>query len=104
MAFPKLTKIVSDNRLFNQLQDQLKTFTDAVSNKPHLDSIILPNISLKTGDNLVPHKLGRNLDGWKLIRKRGAADIYDTQDSAQFPNLYLYLHSSADVSVDLEVH
>lgn len=70
---------------------------------PANNSIILKNVQLAIGTNTINHKLGRNLQGWFIVRKRGSADIYDTQDSNQMPNLTLTLVSDAIVTVDLAV-
>lgn len=70
---------------------------------PANNSLILKNQSLVTGANVINHKLGRKLQGWKLVRIRSAANIYDNQDFNQMPQLTLYLVSDADVVVDIEV-
>ena len=70
---------------------------------PVLQNNILKNVSLASGDNVINHKLGRNLVGWQIIRVRAAAIIYDKQDSNQTPNLTLVLNASAPVVVDLAV-
>lgn len=70
---------------------------------PQNNSSILRSVSLVVGANVVNHLLGRPLQGWKIVRQRAAASIYDTQDSNQTPALTLQLTSSAAVSVDIEV-
>ena len=70
---------------------------------PVLQNNILKNISLSAGDNVINHKLGRKLQGWRFTRVRAAATTYDKQDSNKTPELTLVLNSSADVVVDIEV-
>lgn len=70
---------------------------------PTNQGLILQEVELTTGNNVVNHLLGRNLQGWFLVRKRAAAEIYDTQDDNSMPNLTLQLNTNADVSVDLFV-
>jgi len=70
---------------------------------PTLQSSVLKNVELVIGTNVINHKLGRVLQGWSLSRKRGPANIYDTQDSNQTPQLTLVLVSDAVVSIDLTV-
>lgn len=70
---------------------------------PANNSILLKNIQLAVGTNVINHKLGRNLQGWSIVRKRASADLYDTQDTNQMPNLTLTLVSDAIVTVDLMV-
>lgn len=64
---------------------------------------ILKNVSLFTGVNVINHKLAKPLQGWFLLRKRAACNLYDTQDSNQTPQFTLELVSDADASVDIGV-
>ena len=84
-------------------QDRWAAQLDPVLALPQSQSIILKNVALINGTTVVNHKLGRNLQGWKIIRLRASATIYDNQDSNQTPNLTLILVSNAAVTVDLEV-
>lgn len=70
---------------------------------PPNNGLILKEIALVTGTNVINHRLGRNLQGWKSTRVRAQASLYDLQDSNQTPGLTLVLVSDADVVVDLEV-
>lgn len=84
-------------------RDRWASQLDPLLAKPTSSSIILKNVSLAAGTTVVNHLLGRVLQGWKLVRVRSAATIYDEQDSNQTPNLTLVLNSSAAVIVDIEV-
>lgn len=88
---------------WTQAQDRWATFLNPVIDNVANQSILLQNVSLVAGNNVINHKLGRKLQGWKTVRVRAAATIYDTQDSNQTPQLTLNLFSSAPVVVDLEV-
>lgn len=70
---------------------------------PANNSLILKNVTLQVGPNNIPHLLGRKLQGWTIVRKRGPADIYDQQDSNQTPALTLILVSDTAVTLDIEV-
>lgn len=85
------------------MQSAWATLINPVINNPANNSLILRDVTLISGTTQVNHKLGRKLIGWKIIRQRAAADIFDTQDTNQMPDLTLSLVSSALVSVDLEV-
>lgn len=65
--------------------------------------MLLKEVSLVNGANVINHKLGRKLQGWAIVRKRASADIYDTQDTNNKPSLTLLLQSNANVTVDLYV-
>lgn len=84
-------------------QTQWSQQLDPLLSNPANASSILKNQSLSTGINTINHMLGAPLQGWSIVRKRAAADIYDLQDSNQMPNLTLILHASAPVVVDIEV-
>lgn len=68
---------------------------------PVLQGIILQNVELSAGVNVINHKLGRKLQGWYPVRVRAAAIFFDTQDTNRFPELTLQLTSSADCVVDI---
>lgn len=70
---------------------------------PTINNLILKNVSLTAGTNVINHMLSRNLQGWKPVRVRASATLYDLQDSNQTPQLTLVLVASASVVVDLEV-
>lgn len=70
---------------------------------PLIKGLILPNITVSIGNNVINHKLGRKLQGWYIVRKRAAAEIYDQQDSNQTPQLTLNLVSDATAIIDLAV-
>lgn len=76
---------------------------DPLLSRPANNSIILKNVSLVAGTNVVNHLLGRNLQGWNPTRIRASATIYDTQDTNQTPQLTLVLVASAPVVCDIEV-
>lgn len=98
-----LTQFQSDDRISQMMQNSWATQLNPLLANPSLQSIILKNVLLVTGNNVVNHKLGRTLQGWRIVRQRAAANIHDNQDNNQSPQLTLFLVSSANVSIDLEV-
>lgn len=85
------------------MQTKWASILDPLLGRQSLNLVILENVSLSTGANVVNHTLGRKLTGWRIVRIRALATIYDTQDSNSMPELTLLLTSSASVVVDLEV-
>lgn len=85
------------------MQTQWAQQLDPVISNPTIQTVLLKNIALASGANVVNHKLGRALQGWYIVRLRASATVYDTQDSNQTPNLTLNLTASAPVTVDLVV-
>lgn len=100
-----LPQFQSDDRVFQMFQSQWASNINPVINNPTNQGILLKNVSLTAaGPNMVNHLLGRKLIGWKIVRQRAAASVYDTQDANPSPELTLSLVTSANVSVDLEVY
>lgn len=88
----------------SQTQNTWATQLDPLLNNPLSKAIVLKNISLTMGANIINHNLGRKLQGWYPVRIRSAAAaFYDTQDTNTMPHLTLNLTSSADVVIDLVV-
>lgn len=84
-------------------QTRWSSIINPVLTSPANQSIILQDLKLTTGTNIISHRLGRKLAGWNPTRVRAAATFYDNQDSNSTPELTLILVSSANVSIDLEV-
>lgn len=84
-------------------QDRWAAQLEPMLANPSNNSLILKKVALINGTTTINHLLGRKLQGWKIVRQRAAASIYDVQDSNQTPELTLKLVSNAAVTVDIEV-
>lgn len=100
MSLPKFHTQLKELSL---LQTQWAKELDPVLQSALVSGLVLKNSVLSTGDNTINHKLGRALQGWFLVRKRGAAEVYDKQDSNTMPDKTLVLNASAGVTVDIYV-
>lgn len=98
-----LPQFQSNDKDFQLLQNSWGAVLNQLLRRPANNSILLKNVQLQVGANVVNHRLGRPLQGWVIIRKRADAAIYDTQDENQAPALTLNLVSDTAVSVDLMV-
>ncbi len=85
------------------MQTSWAQMIEPILSLPANNNLLLKKVSLINGTNVINHRLGRILQGWKPTRIRGPASFYDQQDSNQTPQLTLVLVSDADVVVDLEV-
>jgi len=85
------------------LQNKWSSILNPIISNPAISSSILSNVQLVNGTNTINHLLGRTLQGWKIVRLRGAATIYDQQDTNSMKNLTLVLVSNSQVSCDIEV-
>jgi hypothetical protein len=87
----------------DQMESVWASQIEPVIGRAQNNSNILQNVALAAGTNVINHKLGRKLQGWKPTRLRSSAIVYDQQDSNPTPQLTLILVSSADVIADIEV-
>lgn len=85
------------------MQTKWASILNVLLKNPSLKSSILKSVSLASGSNTINHQLGRALTGWRIVRQRASATIYDTQDSNSYPDLTLLLTASGAVVVDIEV-
>lgn len=69
-----------------------------VLNLPPNQGILLKNIKLAAGDNVINTKLGKQAQGWVIIDQDAASSIYR---SAAFNPLTLTLHASAPCNLSL---
>jgi hypothetical protein len=91
-------------RLFNGLISNLNAIFQQLLKQVQLDSVILPNIVLKVGDNVIPHSLNRTLTGWQVIRQNAASQFFDKQTTTTYDtSTYLILNSSVACTVSLLV-
>lgn len=85
-------------------QDRWASLINPVLSAELPNGILLKNIPIKSGVNVVNHKLGRKLTGWVVTRMRASSvNIYDTQDTNQTPDLTLNLNASGVTNIDLWV-
>lgn len=87
----------------DQMESRWASILEPLLSRPQNHSTILKNVALSAGVNVINHKLGRRLEGWKTSRVRAAATLYDQQDDNMTPHLTLVLVASADVVADIEV-
>lgn len=72
-----------------------------VINQPLNGGLIVKNVMIESTGSQVNHGLGRKPQGWFLVRKRGAGDVWDQQDTNTRPDLTLSLISSVTLKADI---
>lgn len=87
-------------KTFELLQTRWKSILDPVLNNPATNMTILKNVTLASGNNQIAHLLGKMQQGWTILDVTAATDIYRYKS---FTDTYLYLNSSAAVTVNLGV-
>jgi len=95
-------KVVTADKDINQLQQYTEEAFEQIFGSDIIDGVLLKNIELDSSKtNTVNHKLDRDILGWIIIRQRGAASIFDSQDTNVFTKKTLALETNADVTVDI---
>ncbi len=82
------------------MQTKWKAQLDPLLLNPLNEVLILDNVSLKSGVNVINHLLGRTQQGWFFVDKQAAGDVYRT---APFNDLTLTLTASANITVSIGV-
>lgn len=111
-----LPKFQTDNKDVSLLQARWASEIDPFLVNPSLKTLIIKDVKLISGTNVVNHLLGRKIQGWRIVRRRQfivvgvptAYDIYDVQDNNQHQGLTLLLTcdqgtTSNPVLVNIEV-
>lgn len=78
------------------------TLNPVVSN-PVVGGNLLKNIVLASGDNVINHGLGENLQGYWVVLNSAAVTFYDKQATNPRPQLTLILNASGATTVSLYV-
>lgn len=99
----KLPIYQTDDKNLTLLQTNWSTAINPVLSLPINQGQVLKNVSLAAGVTNVNHLLSRKLQGWFLVRLRGQAVVWDSQDSNSMPDVTLILNSTNVVSVDIFV-
>jgi hypothetical protein len=87
-----------------QLQDSVANALNPIIKKEIIDGQLLENLALATSqDNLIQHKLGRNLRGYIIVRKNALADVYEQPVPNNLTELQLNLHTTQTVTISLWV-
>ncbi len=96
--------VLSSSREMTQLQTLWAAQLNPLLSRPDAGWLLLKNVSLISGDNVINHLLGKRLTGWEVVRMHNQyAQVYDTQDTNRTPELTLVLNSNGPVLVDLKV-
>lgn len=80
-----------------------KSTLDSMLTNISLNTSLIENVALAEGANVINHKLGIPLTGYRIVRNSASATFYDTQDNNPTPSLTLQLTASAATTVSIEV-
>lgn len=85
---------------FSLFQDRWATIINPVVNFAPNQGLLLKNVPIVTGVNVINHKLQRNQQGWSIIDQDATASIYRSQP---LNDLTLTLMSTANCNIALWV-
>jgi hypothetical protein len=97
----ELKKLRTPDATLNRIQDNIGDVLKALQN-PILDGVRV-TANLVTGDNSIPHKLGRKYQGYLVTGQTAAALIYAQAGASANSDKFLTLNASAPCSVVLWV-
>lgn len=70
---------------------------------PIATPVLLSNVALLSGTNVINHTLGAKLQGYIVVMNSTSATFFDSQQTNPTPALTLILNSSAKTTVSLLV-
>lgn len=104
MALPVFKRVKSQDRIVNQIQDNVEQVLSPLLRALISDGRLIENILIETGTpKSINHGLGRKLRGWMVTSKNSNADIWDSQSTNKLSSKTLILNSSANVIISLWV-
>jgi len=74
---------------------------DVVSNKPIVSGRLIEGVNLSTSPTTINHGLGRNVQGYIIVKSTSGVTVYFTP--SDFPKRTLILTASADSTVSVWV-
>lgn len=80
-------------------QTKWKSILDPVISNPLINGILLQNIKLSAGVNAIPHKLGRQQQGYIIVYHNSALGELTASQPLNSTNLYLQGSSTSLISL-----
>lgn len=104
MSISPLRKVRSDDDTIRQLQGAVDLVFQELLKKQLIDGNFFEDVELTMGIvNLVPHKLGKEAQGYIVVKRDANATIWDSESTNEMKNSFLNLRTSADCVISLWV-
>lgn len=94
-------KIFTQDSLQQRLQDNIANSFNQFERLPQLDSTIVKDVAITTNDTFVEHRLGREVQGWQLVRQNANAVVYESSTVNAQPSSTIILKASANCTVSI---
>jgi len=99
----QLIKLRTKSPETDTLQDNVFEWTQSVINQILLKGQLVSDIIVTTQTTTIAHKLGRAYQGWFIVNKNAAADVWDAGINTTDITKFLILDSTATVTIDIWV-
>ncbi len=100
----KLPIFNTDDRVVSMLQTRWSALISPFLESKVIQGQQLNDITLVSGDNTINHKLSRKLQGYMVVLKSAASDIYDKQATNTMTDKTLVLNASSPCVISLWVY
>lgn len=94
-------RLKSSTPELDRVQDNIQQYTTQLDTNPLLGGVLIKDVALSTTEVKVEHKLGREPQGWLIVKKNAAQDIYES--SSFLPKRYLSLTAAGTVTASIWV-
>lgn len=84
ISFKKINAVGNKDldRIINSVQSNIETSLRFLQNKPIVDGVLLQGVQLAVGNNIITHKLGREIFGYIIVSRSAASSVYDNISSS----------------------
>lgn len=100
-----LKKYRAEDDNMNQFQDSLEGTLQPLLSSDVLYGNLIKDVTLASGDNTISHLLGKPYQGYIVVKRSAAVDIYDKSADTdnKFKDRNLILNSSGAATVSLYI-
>ena len=95
------SQIHTSSNDLNRVQDNIAVFANPITRNLLLDGVLIEDIDLTTSETKVNHTLNRKPNGWIIVKKDAAQDVYESGSTV--PDRFLSLTAGGNVTVSLWV-
>lgn len=103
MVINKIIKILTKDDATNRFMDQVIKAVNSLVSDPQANKSYLSGVVVVSGQNVIPHGLGRKLLGYYIVSSNANVTFYDNQATNSTPELNLLLVASGTATINLVV-
>lgn len=98
---PSLKKIRTSDADLKNVQDSIELVLDQIIRKGILDGILIEDVSLVSGSNIVDHTLDRAPKGFIIVSRNANQQVWNGTSTKVIPKRNINLVTSGAVTVSL---